>query len=81
MIYRGNKELQTTIVEPSGPMVEEAFKDIDNGLESANNESESKTDAKDELYLGHISESHYVSLRPKGWRDKLFQGNFCFKGP
>lgn len=32
----------------------------------------------EEMYLGHISESHYVSLRPNNWRENLFEGEISF---
>ncbi|XP_053372781.1 uncharacterized protein LOC123559689 [Mercenaria mercenaria] len=93
VIYRGDTELQKTVVEPSGPMTEDSFEDItdradNNGATGDREDSDSKdADAdtqrdqnqtltpvqKEEMYLGHISQSHYVSLRPHGWRDRLFE--------
>ena len=28
------------------------------------------------IYLGHVSESHYISLRPKCWRQELRNGKY-----
>lgn len=39
------------------------------------NEFEKPSQNVDELYLGHIRQSHYVSLRPKDWHSELCEGN------
>ena len=55
--------------------VKETMLDRENGDD--NNTGEEKKPPKYDdscLYLGHIGESHYVSLRRKDWRSKLEQG-------
>ena len=53
--------------------VDEAKSD-NNGERSKGKEKEAPTYDESCLYLGHVGESHYVSLRKKDWRKRLEQG-------
>lgn len=78
VIYRGNIELTRTASEPRGKMTNsEAGSPVS---DAGDNEKQKDADKNvDEMHLGHVSDSHYVSLRPVNWKDILMQGNLANK--
>jgi hypothetical protein len=78
--------LHKTIVEPTATLKKSSTDEDNDTSTTADKSTDLNKGTKDqqdpllhkdvyELYLGHISESHYVSLRPMNWREELFEGN------
>lgn len=79
LIYSGQRALHVTDIAPAKtPSKTDSESEIkENKEETGKGCSETvqeKAKDLDEIYLGHIAEAHYVSLRPIHWKDKLMEG-------
>lgn len=78
VIYRGQTALQTTEVAPAkafhGKKTDVKQEDKQEENKELEVKAEEAEEGIEEIYLGHIAEAHYVSLRKKDWKETLIEG-------
>lgn len=79
LIYSGHRALHVTDIAPAEtPSKTNSESEIKESKEETgkvlSETVQEKAKDLDKIYLGHIAEAHYVSLRPKHWKGKLMEG-------